>query len=90
MRKTGSKMLIISLMVVAVCLTFNSETFAQMSDIENHWAKKEIGILAEKGVLEGYSDGTFRPENHITKVEFYKTINALLGFDREIDRKSVV
>lgn len=85
MRKTGSKMLIISLMVVAVCLTFNSETFAQMSDIENHWAKKEIGILAEKGVLEGYSDGTFRPENHITKVEFYKTINALLGFDREID-----
>lgn len=39
-------------------------------DIENHWARSYISYMAANGYISGYSDGTFRPENSITRVEF--------------------
>ncbi|GAB4473018.1 MAG: hypothetical protein OHK0037_33210 [Elainellaceae cyanobacterium] len=40
------------------------------SDIQNHWAKAFIEALAERGIVRGFSDGTFRPEQTITRAEF--------------------
>ena len=34
-----------------------------------HWAAKVIEELAEKGVVNGYEDGTFRPDEPITRAE---------------------
>jgi hypothetical protein len=39
------------------------------TDISGHWAEKVILELAEKGIVSGYPDGTFRPENPITRAE---------------------
>jgi len=39
------------------------------TDISGHWAEKVILELAGKGLLAGYPDGTFRPENPITRAE---------------------
>ena len=41
-----------------------------MKDIETHWGKKYIENLIAKGGITGYEDGTFRPDNQITKAEF--------------------
>jgi hypothetical protein len=40
------------------------------SDIGNHWAKACILALADRGILNGYPDGTFRPDAGITRAEF--------------------
>ena len=45
----------------------------------NHWAYAAITSAAEKGWVNGYSDGTFRPDNAITRSEVVKITNAVLG-----------
>ena len=44
----------------------------------DHWASAEISALAAHDILRGYSDGTFRPENDITRGETAAVINRLL------------
>ena len=39
-------------------------------DIDNHWAKNDISALAKLGRVSGYGDGTFRPDNMVSKGEF--------------------
>ncbi|AOT68343.1 S-layer homology domain-containing protein [Geosporobacter ferrireducens] len=42
----------------------------QFSDISNHWAKEFIVTLTQKGIIGGYPDGTFKPNNNIKVSEF--------------------
>lgn len=45
-----------------------------LSDISGHWAETTINNLVQKGVINGYEDGTFRPENSVTKAEYIKLL----------------
>ncbi len=45
-----------------------------LSDISDNWATKPIQNLADKGIINGYPDGTFRPEQSITRAEFAKLV----------------
>lgn len=56
----------------------NSET-KSFHDIEGHWAAKYINSAAEKGWIKGYADGTFRPDQYITRAEFVTMVNNVLG-----------
>jgi DMSO/TMAO reductase YedYZ molybdopterin-dependent catalytic subunit len=42
----------------------------QLTDIAGHWAYAHINKLVALGVLSGYPDGSFRPDNNITRAEF--------------------
>lgn len=42
----------------------------EFKDISNHWAKKSISYLAERGIINGISEGEFAPNNNITRAEF--------------------
>ncbi|MBK6265940.1 S-layer homology domain-containing protein [Marivirga sp. S37H4] len=50
-----------------------------VSDISGHWAEKEIQALINGGYLKGYSDGTFRPDQSMTRAEFATMISATLN-----------
>lgn len=39
-------------------------------DIENHWAKESIDMLVRLNVIKGYADGSFKPDQSITRAEF--------------------
>lgn len=44
---------------------------AQFKDLSSkHWAYKDINILVANNLITGYEDGTYRPENKITRAEF--------------------
>ena len=45
----------------------------------NHWAYQYIVSATSKGWINGYPDGTFRPEQNITRAEATKVTNALLN-----------
>ena len=49
------------------------------SDIEGHWAKQWILSSASRGFINGYPDGTFRPDNKITRAEAMTLTNRVLG-----------
>ncbi|MCY9691480.1 S-layer homology domain-containing protein [Paenibacillus alginolyticus] len=42
-----------------------------LSDIGSHWAKDAIEKLADAGVLGGYGDGTFKPDQTISREEIF-------------------
>jgi len=50
------------------------------SDTSTHWAAEDIDYMVSKGILNGYTDDTFRPENNITKAEFIKIVNRTFNF----------
>ncbi|MFF2483773.1 Ig-like domain-containing protein [Paenibacillus sp. NPDC058071] len=42
----------------------------QFSDIAGHWAEASIKQAVSKGIVTGYTDGTFRPNATVTRAEF--------------------
>lgn len=53
-----------------------------ISDISNHWAKLSIESILAKGIAGGYPDGTFKPNNSITRAEFVAMMNSLLELEQ--------
>ena len=69
------KILIIMMLINTVVLCLNSSFAANFSDLsKEHWAYKYIDSLADAKVINGYPDGTFKPQNTITRGEFFKLI----------------
>lgn len=51
---------------------------AKFKDVpETHWAYKAIEALAEQGILNGYEDGTFKPEQPVTRAEIATIISRI-------------
>lgn len=54
------------------------ETFFR--DISGHWAEKGIKAWAARQLAGGYPDGTFRPDNQITRAEFFTLVNRAFNY----------
>lgn len=64
----------------AICARIDGEDAdetAEYSDIDGHWAADEISRVAELGWVKGYTDGTFRPNQQITRAEAMAVINRI-------------
>ena len=73
----------------AICARFDEHTAsgtAKYTDIRSHWAIKEISRAAELGWVNGYPDGTFRPNQQITRAEAMAIVNRVLKRDPEAKR----
>ena len=65
--------------VLAVgCTTLTAGAF---TDTENHWAASAINKWSQEyGIIQGYDDGTFRPDNSITRGAFAGILDRFLHF----------
>ena len=54
-------------------------TPATFSDVSSHWAKDEISIAANHGWIKGYEDGSFKPDQKITRAETMTLVNRVLN-----------
>lgn len=68
------------LVIIYMCV-FSSVCFASFDDIECHWAEKEISEFEDRNFLQGYPDGSFKPDQAITKAEFCKIINSYMNYE---------
>lgn len=57
---------------------------AQLDDSRGTKASTAVQFLAEKGIVEGYEDGIFKPEQEINRAEFLKLV--LEAADKEIEK----
>ena len=66
----------------AICARFDDSDVTGVStftDIASHWAKDEIERAAALGWVQGYADGTFRPNAYITRAQAVTMINRVLN-----------
>lgn len=52
----------------------------EFADMEDHWALAYVNEAVEQGFVHGYPDGTFKPENQVTRAEFLKMVMAAFDF----------
>ncbi|NRF90169.1 S-layer homology domain-containing protein [Paenibacillus frigoriresistens] len=52
-------------------------------DIKGHWAEDQISAWMDKGFIKGYDNGSFKPENQISRTEFIALVNRSFGFTDE-------
>jgi hypothetical protein len=48
------------------------------SDVSGHWAEEDIMLSGAIGWVRGYPDGTFRPNQPLTRAEFMSLVNRML------------
>jgi len=80
--------LFLSVLMFLTVVPFASAANSSFTDVpRNHWAYKEITEMAEKGIIAGYDNRTFRPNNQVTRAEFAKIMIA--AADVDIDKRSI-
>ncbi len=72
-------MLMISL-ISSLIFSAQVQAAATVSDIQNHWATKPIETLTDREVINGYPDGTFKPDQAITRAELAKIISKTFNY----------
>ena len=66
------------IMVFAIAIT-SLPALAYSDMPENHWAEKQIKQLSEQSIVVGYPDGTFKPDENVTRAEFASMAIKALG-----------
>ncbi|MEM9991871.1 MAG: S-layer homology domain-containing protein, partial [Bacteroidota bacterium] len=49
------------------------------NDVKGHWAEEEIAFMLSNRFMSGYPNGTFRPDNPLTRAEFATMLVKVLG-----------
>ena len=65
----------------AICARFDDsgvDGITTFTDTVGHWAEDEISRAAALGWIQGYADGTFRPNQYITRAQAVTMINRVL------------
>lgn len=60
------------MMIMSMCVCVGALSFSDISS--SHWAYENIKELVSEGTINGYSDGTFKPDKSVTRAEFVKMI----------------
>lgn len=76
-------LLLLSVMILSMSIPAVYAQSTPVSDIGSHWAKQEISSWIEQGFIDGYPDGTFKPNNSISRAEFIKLVNSLFAFSEK-------
>lgn len=69
--------------IVVMSMFISSSSVFAFSDTDSHWAKDSIQELAKTNIVKGYEDGTFKPDNNMTRAEVATIINRLIGATKE-------
>ena len=67
-------------------LSLQTAAIAQSSlnDIQGNWAQTCIGELTQRGIISGYPDGTFRPNNPVTRAEYAAMVGKAFPNARQV------
>ncbi len=72
-------LIVAMMMVLSVSAVAYADAFKDVDEESHPWAIDAIEEMAEKGLIKGYSDGTFKPDNVISKLEALSLTARILG-----------
>ena len=78
MKKVLSLVLTLSLVLGTFSMAFAATTFG---DVKGENCEDAVNVLTELGVVTGYEDGTYKPENIVTRAEMAVLVVNALGLE---------
>lgn len=75
-----SRVAVILCLAVFALMLIADPALAQPTDIQGHWAEQSVNSWVYNGYINGYPDGSFKPDNSITRSEFMVLVNRSFGF----------
>ena len=73
--KTTGRVGIVLILILSTIFLLGGIALALPLDIQGHWAEKEINDWQNNGFIKGYQNGSFKPDNGITRAEFIALVN---------------
>lgn len=70
MRKYHRFILAVFMLTIVFSVIPAASTSAAVNDIKGHWAAATIQKMVDQGVVTGMPDGSFRPDNSISRAQF--------------------
>ena len=68
-------------LILLLGLFFCLNSYAKFDDVSlNHWAYSSIQKMKEKELINGFPDGSFRPNNSVSRAEYAKMLTTVFGF----------
>lgn len=85
MKHKGFKKIFMAILLITMLFSSSMPVFAKtiLTDINGHWASRDINQFIDMGYIRGYEDKTFRPNNSITRAEFLIVVNNVFGFTKK-------
>ena len=71
--------LVAAAMILTSVLSVSAASFTDVSDSDRYY--EAVEILSALDIIEGYEDGSFRPDETITRAEAATIVDRLLGFN---------
>ncbi len=81
---------LVSVLAVLLVLGFAGPAIAaDFPDLDGHWSKRAVMLINSRGVINGYPDGSFRPDAPVTRAEFARMLVTAvdLGYHRSAVEK---
>jgi len=76
---------VVMLAALAVPAFAEKATTTVFTDTAGNWAEHQIALVADAGIVGGYPDGSFRPNNNITREAFARVVANFMGYTEEAD-----
>lgn len=78
---TRAEFVVVMSRVLKLDITGTGETV--LSDVAGDWSEKYVNAFTRAGYVDGYPDGTFKPNKEITRAEAVVLINKVLGVQKQ-------
>ena len=86
MKKLTNKVISL-LLALSLVLSSVAVASANVSDVDGHWSEMYIRQMIEDEIMNGYPDGSFKPDNSITMAEMLTMVNRAFGFEMISDEQ---
>jgi len=84
MTNTGGRMHVLNMLYGRTTANDIDKANSRFPDIDNHWGKQGIGTLTHLGIIDGFPNGTFRPNDTLTLDQFLKMVLEGMGHQLEL------
>lgn len=85
MKKLMSAIVASVISVSTLVPVFAADTFKDVNSKSYSWAYSYVEDMAERGLIKGYEDGTFRPGNSVSRMEAFALFARLMGSNSEVN-----
>lgn len=72
----------VKMMSVAAGMKIGENIGTGFSDVTGHWGQAYIAAFVDASLIYGYPDGTFKPDNNVTRAEVVAIINRVIGTEK--------